>query len=228
MDDESKELVEVSARALAEGGTRAFLDTIFGPAVEVAELLRDQVRYIRWKVQVKTFKRASTFLDEQGIPATRVSMKLLLPILDLSSLEDESDDAMIDRWAALLANAAVGTGRGATVLPSFPRILSELSPEEAVILDVLYADAGQKDVPSLHHLYVRDSDLDQNDPSLYTRCFNLDRLGLLEAHWENVQLGDTDPPRYEHTVSTLEGNALGLSFVLACRPPTRGTTGELF
>jgi len=108
MDEQSKELMEVSTKARAEGSTKAFLDTVFGPAVEIGELARDQIRFIRWKTQVKMFHRAHAFLEKRRIPANRVSMKLLLPLLELSSLEDEDDEEMIDRWAGLLANAAAG------------------------------------------------------------------------------------------------------------------------
>jgi hypothetical protein len=34
MDEQSKELMEVSTKALAEGTTTAFLDTVFGPALQ--------------------------------------------------------------------------------------------------------------------------------------------------------------------------------------------------
>jgi hypothetical protein len=54
VDQESKEMMEVAGKALAEGSTRAFLETIFGPAVELGEYLRDQVRYIRVKGQIRT------------------------------------------------------------------------------------------------------------------------------------------------------------------------------
>jgi hypothetical protein len=220
VDQDSKELAEVSSKAVAEGVTTAFLQTILGPLVEVGDLARDQIRYIRWKVQVKMFKRANEFLDENGIPTQQVSMKLLLPLVELSSLEDEDDDEMVDRWAALLANAAAGPNRGATVLPSFPRILAELSPQEAAILDVLYQPPDPDRVPEMYHLYPDDPRFDRaNDPMFNTRCFNLERLGLLRAPWENAQIPNTDPPEYEHKVHYLEGAALGLSFVLACTPP---------
>jgi hypothetical protein len=210
MDEESKELVEVSTKALAEGTTKAFLDTIFGPAVEVGEFLRDQVRFVRGMVQIKMFKRASAYLDKQGIPPHQVSIKLLFPLLELSSLEDEDDDEMIDRWAALLANAAAGPDRGAAVLPSFARMLAELSPEEAVILDTLYRDARPSDVPSLHQINdIPRTGLGEGDPMFVARCFNLDRLGLLEASWENVEIPGSGAMRFQHTVHRLEAKCSG-------------------
>lgn len=85
------------------------------------------------------------FLNASGITPHAVSVKVLVPLLDGASLEDEENEEMIDRWAALLAHAAAGAPVE-MVLPSFPRILAELSPAEAVLLDSLYRDATSRDV----------------------------------------------------------------------------------
>jgi hypothetical protein len=43
---------------------------------------------------------------------------------------------MHDRWAALLSNAA-NPASVIQVFPSFPEILSQLSPKEAILLDAI-------------------------------------------------------------------------------------------
>jgi hypothetical protein len=223
VDEESKELVKATAEGVAAGATSQFLDKLLGPVVEGGEMLRDRVRLRRWKAEVKMLAKAQAFLDDRGIDPSRVPAKILFPLLDYASLEDEEDEVMLDRWAALLANAAAGTERGVTVLPSFPRILSELSPEEAAILDELYREPDPQRVPSLYSYHVSELQLEhESDPLFYTRCFNLDRLGLLEASWQNVRI-TASPPVYQHRVARLEGTALGLSFVLACSPPSEGS-----
>jgi Abortive infection alpha len=218
VDKDTQDLVKAASQGVAQGTTEAFLLALFGPAVEAMAIFTDKVRLLRWKRQVKMLARAHAHLRAQGISPNAVSLKVLVPLLDYASLEDEEDDAMIERWAALLANAAAGTD-GASLLPSFPRILAELSPEEALILDMLYRDSASDDVPSLHSLYVPESGLNTADPLFVARCFNLDRLGLLRASYENVQIAAADPARYKHTIARLEGTALGLSFLTACSPP---------
>jgi hypothetical protein len=218
MDDESKELAELTGRSLAEGFSRAVFDRTLGPVVELNEMLRDQVRYVRFVLQVKIVKRATAFLAKEGIEPGRVPLKLLVPLLELSSLEDEADEDMMDRWAALLANAGAGDA-GATVLPSFPRILAELTSADAVILDAIYAGAGPHPVASLFQVYPADVGLADNDPLFIDRCYNLERLGLVRVGWENKTIRETDPPTYEHTIARLEGTQLGASFVAACTPP---------
>jgi hypothetical protein len=76
--------------------------------------------------------------EEAGISPRAISLKLLVPLLENVSLEDDPDDpaadpeeaeAMHERWAAMLANAAADDA-GADVPPSFPIILSELETKE--------------------------------------------------------------------------------------------------
>jgi hypothetical protein len=194
---------------------------LLGPSVrEIGEAIADHVRRARFRSQAKALGKTLAWLEKEGIPYQAVDPKVLAPWFTGVGLEDETNESMIDRWAALLANAASGADRGAKVLPSFPRILAELSPEEAAILETLYRDPDPNRVPSLYRRHGDDADLARDDPLFYTRCFNLERLGLLEASWENVQVTDTDPPDYRHTVAYIEGTALGLSFVVACLPPT--------
>ena len=70
-------------------------------------------------------------LDERGLPAQPVAPKLLVPILENASLED--DDYLQDLWAALLANAATRQGR--EILPSAPELLKQLNPWEVLLLE---------------------------------------------------------------------------------------------
>ena len=73
-----------------------------------------------------------------------MSLKTLVPILDAGSLEE--DESMINKWAALLATAA-DPGSRIDVLPSFPEVLKELSPKEALALDTIYDDVITIPIP---------------------------------------------------------------------------------
>ena len=217
-DDPGTDLIRATAAGVAEGTTVAFLNTLLGGAVEAAEAWRDRVRVRRWRAEIEMLNEARLFLEERGIDPAAVPVKTLFPLLDYASREDPNDEAMIRRWAALLANAADSrASRASYVLPSFPRILAELSSEEATILDTLYADPDPARVPLLYRRYPDDAAFGMEpDDLFYASCFNLQAHGLLMAGWENVALGDDV---YQHKVSYMEGNALGLRFVLACTPP---------
>ena len=62
------------------------------------------------------------------------------PLLEGAALED--DENLSNKWAGLLASAAT-SNEAEHSHPSFPRILSEMSPREALILDKLYRVGGE-------------------------------------------------------------------------------------
>ena len=63
------------------------------------------------------------------------TLEALLPLLESAALEEEDD--LSSKWAALLANAATPDSP-VDIYPSFPHILSQLSPREARVLDGIY------------------------------------------------------------------------------------------
>jgi hypothetical protein len=78
--------------------------------------------------------RAATMLAEARTDAKPVDLTVLIPWTEGASLNE--DESMAEMWAGLLANAAAGD-KGASVLPSFPSTLAEMSPLEAHVLDCL-------------------------------------------------------------------------------------------
>jgi hypothetical protein len=76
---------------------------------------------------------AAAVVSQVGAEPQPVPGRLLIPILEKGSLEE--DDDLHDRWVNLLANASLKPG---AILPSFVAILGELSPLEATVLSHLY------------------------------------------------------------------------------------------
>lgn len=115
-----------------------FIASLVKEPMEVASgIWTDKLKYLRWERQVRFIQRAGDFLKEVGIsePTRAVPLKLALPILQGASIEE--DDWLQDQWARLLVNAA-NKDSGVEVHRSFVSILSELSPLEAQILNVIY------------------------------------------------------------------------------------------
>jgi hypothetical protein len=56
--------------------------------------------------QIRLLQRAKEMIDGTGLAPKRVPLKVLLPIFENASIED--DDDLQDRWAALLASNAAG------------------------------------------------------------------------------------------------------------------------
>ena len=109
------------------------LEKIAGPAAqEIGLTLKDHVRVFRLGRQIRLFRRVKEILAESGMEAGRVPFKLLLPLVENASTEESND--LQDRWAAMLANAAINRD----IHPSFPEILKQLSEREAFYLDACF------------------------------------------------------------------------------------------
>jgi Abortive infection alpha len=139
--------VTAASEGASEGAVGAALEAFFGPAIELTELGRDAVRWIRFRGQVKIIEGATAMLERRGLAPRYVPAKTLVPLLELAGLEDPDDQDMQTRWIALLANAAAGDAANGEVLPSFPQILSELTAVEAQMLDWL-AEEQERQRPS--------------------------------------------------------------------------------
>ena len=130
-----QEFTREGIKALVNSATTFLGKLVNPPMEELGELLADQVRFFRYKNQVRILSKARELLEREKVDPQRVSLKILVPILEAGSIEENED--MINRWAALLATAA-NPGSSISVKPSFPEILKELSPKDALILDKIY------------------------------------------------------------------------------------------
>ncbi|MEE8584479.1 MAG: Abi-alpha family protein [Acidobacteriota bacterium] len=162
-----------------------------GPAAEECGLyLQDRLRVWRRGNVQKVLELAHEKLGSQE--AKPVEPKILFKVLEEASLED--DGYMREKWASLLASAA--TGR--KVLPSFVSILSQLSPDEARLLE---------------HIYRRQVKLISGHSNVLTE--NLERLGLILPDGANARFSVSEPgqPRRRIPWPT---TILGVAFLDCC------------
>jgi Abortive infection alpha len=130
------ELEKVVVPAAAAIPFTGIAKRILGPAAdELAEMWRDQVRLYRWERQVKCVEKAEKMAKDAGFTPKAVPPKILFPLLDGASMED--NDELHTMWAALLANASSQAGK--VVRPSFISLLREMAPDEAQFLKSLHA-----------------------------------------------------------------------------------------
>ena len=111
--------------------TAKFLERIFGPPADaLGGAISDPIE--RWRKKrndraIETLTEAAELLSSANREPRAVPGRILFPILEHSSLED--DDDLRHRWARLLSRAA-DPEHGREILPSFPSILAELTPVE--------------------------------------------------------------------------------------------------
>jgi hypothetical protein len=190
--------------AAATEAAKGFLSKLLGPANEELGLLfQDQVKFYRFKNQLRVLSKAEAMLIKAGLAANAVPFRTLLPILENAAAED--DDSLSTKWAALLANAAAKADSPASH-PSFPRILSEISPAEARFLDSLVGKGGEADwelfkVDMATGFSVTHDDIDRYYGNLF-------RLGLVRiASREGLAKG------------VVQVGPFGKAFISACSPP---------
>jgi hypothetical protein len=184
---------------------------IGGPvADEIGEYLAATVRPYTVVRKVEAVAKAQRMLEARGLSTHAVPPRLLLPILEGASIEDEED--LHTKWSALLANAASSH----KVHPSYIEILKQLTPEDARFLDKLYTATNDK-----KHRYLNQLLLGEGQ---YGAPFqNLLRLGLIQITYEvdgvKVNMHSSEPyvsgdMDVDHWLTDF-----AVGFIEACRAP---------
>lgn len=215
----------------AELVTGLLVRMLGGPADAVGEVLAEPIR--EW--QRKRLERArevitgaATILERAGEEPQPVPGRILMPILEHSSLEE--DDDLRSKWAGLLANAA-SLGLGNRILPGYADILRQLTPVQARIIDWMYGDSYQLGPgepahwPSVQRDEVMEHfALTRQDYTLLAS--DLHRLQLIDGR-RHVNFTDATGMfntagggwTTESLYGTIGLTALAVHFVQACCPP---------
>jgi len=199
------------AAAELEPAVEAFAEATgaLEPVREATGWLGDTIRYRREAHLAKVLMKAAEKVKAAGLPAHAVRDKLLRAVVEDGSMED--DEEMQERWANLLASAAVDNGNQIKLV--YPKILAELEPKEAALLDRLWEKTpGPDDGADPFPEFGYDDTHDLVDiPELY----NLDRLGVLR--WVRSIDAKFGGEVSEGALSGVELTELGWAFVKACR-----------
>ncbi len=129
--------IDITSTALEKGidAAKGFLDKLITPSVEeVGLLIADNVKLWRVKNQIKVLSKAQAYCEKNNISIKQISLKLLCPLLDYSSIEE--DNFMQNKWGILLSNMVDSEQNIENHV--FPYILSQLSRNEFLILEKVY------------------------------------------------------------------------------------------
>jgi hypothetical protein len=121
------------------------LARLTGPLSEELGLyFGDKVRAFRHRNITTIVDGSVKRLEEVGKPVEPVPPRLLLPILDAASLED--NPTLQDMWSGLLASAS---DQADNMSPSYAETLKALKPIEARSVQVLYDFLTESGAPTL-------------------------------------------------------------------------------
>lgn len=195
-----------------------FIDKIAGPAAEeVGLMLQDSVKVYRMKNQIRLMDKAEAILKKSGRDPKAVPYRVLLPILEKGSLED--NEQLNDKWAALLANASSNDGKH-SISPSYPNILEQIAPIDAKILDFLYTSLSKLGLDKALRFEDVGKDINIDQESLKIIIDNLARLGLVVS---GGSFGENDYSFEIRGYEIVGLTSLGCVFIPACQEQTFGT-----
>jgi hypothetical protein len=236
--------VEAALRPL-----NTLIEKLVGPAAEeLGFTWQDSIKVFRFGRRLRLMQRVNDLCEAAGIDPKRVPLKLLLPIVENASVEE--DDSLQDIWANLLANAADGHTNASEVLPSFSAILSALTARDVKFLDALYSEEVQTAWGSNQRDQLEESVLGLNNLLMYYAKAKLAQGTWIDlpttADWEaNYEFEDDRRGLMlivdvlaQHGLLRVTGSSfmvnagpidtphytltyLGWAFVAACRPPRK-------
>lgn len=130
----TKKKIDITSTVLEKGIdlAKGFLDKLIMPSVEeTGLLLKDKVTLWRFNNQIKMLIKAKEYCEKNSIKPKAVSMKLLVPLLENASLEE--DDFLQDKWAVLLSNLVDSEQNIQNHV--FPYLLGQISIKEYAIIE---------------------------------------------------------------------------------------------
>lgn len=223
-EDPQSIAVRETIKALAKP-VQDFISAVVGePGKELGGWIADGIRGKRIETQVKVFQKAQKLTSAAGIKPKAINMKLLVPLLENGSLEDE--DNILDMWAHLLANASVSQ----SVRSSYAAILKELEPVEAQIMQFIYLQLIEKYgiayEPQNEYAGVIEGNRVQDafnlsNPEFEQAIDNLYRLRLLAPPATRLEfVTNKEMPFASYTKVRLGVTYLGFYFAKACNDMT--------
>ena|GEM_PF-6161510 len=213
---------------------RPALSTVFKPALEeIGEAGRDYVKGLRAKAGAKVLIDAGNVLVEANIEPQEVPFKVLVPLIESASLEE--DEFLQKTWANLLANAA-NPHSVAKFDSGFIEIMKQLGPIHVRILNALFPESrgGIKKAGSLFMMdtnFIKEAVVkegisgDEFDVALdnlvrLRLCIVAGTVSMIQALNELIKGGTP-----ELSMATGYGTAnigptkLGIAFLKACSAP---------
>jgi hypothetical protein len=220
----SEELAVV-LKGISDPEARRGVEALAGtsPIREALEYLGDFIRGRRAQSQAKVLEKTFSAISEAGLEARGVvPAKTLVPLLEYASLEEPDDDKMVERWSHLLARALAETGED-VIPPSFPHVLRQLEPVEALFLESL-VEARSFRGKTVSILDIPFDEVAHHDQVGWRQLENLERLGLLEFASDGPV--NVPPPAKPNSMVRLSETTFGWEFVKACQPFSRQQVGR--
>ncbi|RDK84655.1 Abi-alpha family protein [Marinirhabdus gelatinilytica] len=203
---------------------KEFLNKLMGPSVEeVGLLVSDNIRVWRFKNQIRLLNNVEKYIKKKKIKPKKVPLKILLPLLENASLEEEP--LLNEMWENLLINYIDSSKNLNSII--FPKILSQLSTEDVIVLKKIRKFCNTLiSVGNKNHIKIPTSNISGyslDRPFNIEELSNLIRLNILKEiiqfnHSAFIILssGRLEPQEEVITDDTIVLTEFGEKFIKAC------------
>jgi hypothetical protein len=209
----SSEEIELAAKSIgAAVGALVEASGLLGPVKQLNEYFTKRIYYRQLPTLARVATLAAGKIERLGLPHASIDDPVVLRILEDSA--GAQDETMQERWANLIANTTTASSQRHYV--AYSRILAELEPPEAALLDSIADNSTFAEAPLTTRLSV--GQLTETEGVTTAGVDNLIRLGVLRHEepsnpsWEELE------SRYD-MIANLRFTVQGWAFVQACREP---------
>jgi hypothetical protein len=201
--------VKISGLEQASEIVKSFVEKVLAPpAEEIGQIFAESIRYYRAIKEIKIINKVEAYFKEKNIKTKKISLKLLAPLLEQSSLEE--DESLQDKWAALFANT-VSEGKDLDT-PVYINILSQLTRADAEVFEIIFKNVtstsgtDSKSVTLKLNTSVKIDDILPGRADAEFIVDNLIRLRLVKE----------DNP-FNSQIANVALTELGFRFMFACK-----------
>jgi hypothetical protein len=143
--------VNVSTEIPPDSSARTLdaLTDIIRPITEGLGLLGDKIQLQRQKTLLEIAKRTKKRIAFINKPIHPIPPKFFLPLLEKASLEDVTNNTLVDMWVNLIATAST---EDVEMLGQYVNILSNIVPKQVAILESMFAFDEEDETYDAAHL----------------------------------------------------------------------------
>lgn len=208
MIDKREEIILETSIQESFNTVKHFLGKVVNaPLEEIGGILKDNISYWRFTNRINLIQKAKKYIEEKGIDPASIPLNIFVPLIEDGG---NTDDEMLSDMFASLLSAHLDPNTQNTVHPSYSKVLAQLAPLDAQVLNEMYIF---KERPTF---YKPPRSLPDTPTEIIKLTYqNLFRLGLCEWYehkfdYEMMRTGDLGIPRVV-TITTF-----GKSFMDAC------------
>lgn len=164
------------------------------PLIEVGNIFTDKIKSKRYSNMINIVADAHKKLLKAGLSPNEPSLKVIMPLLESSSLEEDIN--LKNKWSSLLKNA-LDKNKVADSHIAYINILKELTSTEGLVLDFLYNrfDGNQFDVFDASRLLEEELAIESD--AFYIFLDNFQRMKLVDSTLDRQIYSHLQDSKYE-------------------------------